>query len=146
LQRSKASCAPFSLGRSPLSRNPAVQISWGELIDKITILEIKSERLTAQQALHNVRHELAVLTRPLEGIVMSPSLSQLRSRLWEINERLWQIENSIRNKEAHKEFDQEFVDLARSVYIMNDERGRIKREINDLLGSELIEEKQYTSY
>lgn len=87
-----------------------------------------------------------MLTRPLAGIGMSPSLSQLRSRPREINAGLWQIENSIRNKEAHKEFDQEFVDLARSVYIMNDERGRIKREINDLLGSELIEEKQYTSY
>jgi hypothetical protein len=145
-QRSNASCAPFSVRRPVLYKNPAVQISWGELIDKITILEIKSERLTAQQALQNVRHELAALSRPLEGIEIPPNLSYLRSKLRDINERLWQIEDSIRDKEARKEFDQEFIDLARSVYITNDERGRIKREINALLKSRLIEEKQYTPY
>jgi predicted nucleic acid-binding Zn-ribbon protein len=94
----------------------------------------------------NVCHELAALSRALEGIEIPPDLSHLRSRLRDINERLWQIEDSIRDKEARKEFDQEFIDLARSVYITNDERGRIKRQINELLKSRLMEEKQYTPY
>ena len=129
------------------SPTPHVPISWGELIDKITILEIKRERLTSKVALTNVCNELAALEVTLriahEG---NPILTSLKSRLKKINEALWEIENKVRMKEALKVFDQEFIELARAVYFENDARGRIKRQINNLLDSEFVEEKQYTGY
>lgn len=122
-------------------------ISWGEFIDKITILEIKSERLTSPTALTNVGRELQLLSGIADEIADHPGkLAALRAALKNANERLWDIENQIRGKEACKLFDQEFVELARSVYRINDERGLLKREINLLLNSELTDEKEYTRY
>jgi len=126
---------------------PWAPVSWGELIDKITILEIKSERLTTQEALQNVQHELRLLGNVASELVPPPPrLLELKANLRAVNQRLWEIENAIRGKEAQKLFDEEFIELARSVYIMNDERGRIKRNINLLLNSRIIEEKQYLRY
>jgi hypothetical protein len=117
------------------------------LIDKITILEIKSERLTSPQALANVRREREVLEAVLRTIGSPyPRLRALRAGLYDVNGRLFDIENAIREREAQQQFDARFVELARSVYFVNDERGRIKREINSMLGSELVEEKQYVKY
>jgi predicted nucleic acid-binding Zn-ribbon protein len=126
---------------------PAVAVSWGELIDKMTILDIKSRRLTAPPALANVRKELAVLTQALERLTARPpSLDDLTRQMIAVNEELWEIEDKIRAKESQKTFDAEFVALARAVYLTNDRRSAIKREINLLLKSALIEEKQYTPY
>lgn len=126
---------------------PMVPISWGELLDKIAILEIKSERLTTAAALANVRAELTQLTAIADQIAAKGErLADLRAGLKRVNGTLWEIEDQIRACEASKDFGERFVALARSVYITNDERGRIKRDINTLLGSELFEEKQYTAY
>jgi hypothetical protein len=124
-----------------------VPISWGELFDKIAILEIKSERLTGETALANVRAELAQLAAIADrAAIKGGKLAELRAGLKRVNEALWRIEDEIRACEAGKDFGGRFVALARSVYVTNDERGRIKRDINTLLGSELFEEKQYTAY
>jgi predicted nucleic acid-binding Zn-ribbon protein len=122
-------------------KTPSVPMSWGELIDKITILEIKSERLTSAEALSNVRHELALLAAT--AIAVDDRIAALKAQLRAINETLWKIEDDIRGKEARQEFDAGFIELARNVYKTNDERGRIKREINTALASELVEEKSY---
>ena len=126
---------------------PSVQISWGELADKITILEIKAVRLSAETARENVKAELARLIplwHPAEQ--EQPASIALKSALKRANETLWQIEDDIREKEAQKSFDDEFVALARAVYHTNDERARLKRAINELLQSEIVEEKQYSVY
>jgi len=125
---------------------PSVPISWGELIDKITILEIKSEKLSSETARANVRRELAQLLTIATAVEKNPALGPLRLELKRVNETLWRIEDDIREKEAAKNFDDQFIALARAVYHNNDERGRLKKEINRLLGSEITEEKQYTSY
>jgi hypothetical protein len=125
---------------------PTVPISWGELIDKITILEIKAEKLSSESARANVQRELAQLTTIASAIDKKPGLADLQRELKRVNEALWRIEDDIREKEAQKSFDDGFIALARSVYRSNDERGRLKREINRVLGSEITEEKQYTSY
>jgi hypothetical protein len=124
---------------------PRVPVSWGELLDKITILEIKVERLSAAAARHNAARELALLRAELVTDV-PPELGVLRVKLVEVNRRLWEIEDAIRCKEAAQAFDAAFIELARAVYRCNDERSRIKRAINELLGSEIIEEKQYVGY
>jgi hypothetical protein len=124
---------------------PRVPISWGELIDKITILEIKLERLDAPHARKNAAHELALLRAELTTDVPQ-GLAALRDELGLTNRRLWDIEDAIRRKEAAQAFDAEFIELARAVYHSNDQRSRIKRTINDLLGSDIIEEKQYVGY
>jgi hypothetical protein len=126
---------------------PHVPVSWGELIDKITILEIKRERLTSKAARANVSNELAALEATVRTAYEdNPSLASLKSHLKTINEALWEIEDKIRMKEASKLFDQEFIELARAVYIRNDARAVAKRQINDLLSSEFMEEKQYAFY
>lgn len=131
----------------PSRSMPTVEVSWGELIDKITILEIKEQRLTSPEAVSNVRRELATLTRVVRELQPRPvELDELKNRLESINEILWEVEDQIRAKEAKRSFDQQFIELARSVYINNDERARIKRQINELLNSEFVEEKQYTPY
>ena len=124
---------------------PRVQVSWGELIDKITILEIKLERLNAPGAQKNAAHELALLRAELATDV-PPGVAALRGELAATNRRLWDIEDAVRRKEAAQAFDAEFIELARTIYRSNDERSRIKRAINDLLGSDIIEEKQYVGY
>ncbi len=126
---------------------PQVPVSWGELIDKITILEIKTVRLSAEKALVNVRKELSLLACAcIPEVACDPAISILTDRLRSVNEELWTIEDSIREKERIKQFDAEFIKLARSVYKRNDERAALKKEINNLLNSEVIEEKSYQSY
>jgi hypothetical protein len=124
-----------------------VAVSWGELLDKISILEIKRDRLTDPAQLANVAHEhtaqCAARDKAMpEGIDLSDRFAALRV----VNETLWQIEDDIRNCERDKDFGPRFVELARSVYINNDERAAIKRQINDALGSEIVEEKSYADY
>ena len=124
-----------------------VDVSPGELIDKITILMIKSERIGDPGQLANVRFELDVLTSTKEGsITSSAKLKDLTAKLKEVNEVLWEIEDDIRNCEATRDFGDKFVELARSVYMRNDERAQLKRKINVLLGSEMLEEKSYKPY
>jgi len=124
---------------------PVIPVSWGELIDKLTILEIKAERLRGEAALANVRRELDVLGA-VAATADARELAPLRQALAEVNGRLWQVEDEIRAKEAAKAFDAAFVKLARSVYRLNDERAALKRRINALLGSEIVEEKSYRDY
>lgn len=124
-----------------------VPVSFGELLDKIAILQIKSERMTDPDKLANVRHELSALentwmVHPAAG----NDIVRLRAELKAVNERLWEIEDDIRLKEKAQAFDAEFVRLARSVYFENDDRARIKREINAALGSAYVEEKSYQDY
>jgi|SRR6476620_888770 len=127
-------------------KTPEVPLSWGELIDKITILEIKAVRLKNPAALANVNKELSLLAARAELAMQSPDLPALKKQLTQVNEMLWEIEDKIRAKEAAQEFDAGFIALARSVYQRNDERAAIKRKINTLLSSELIEEKSYHQY
>jgi predicted nucleic acid-binding Zn-ribbon protein len=129
-----------------MSTAPTVEVSWGELVDKLTILEIKQRRLSSQDAVANVRRELAALNKVLGTLQAPTGFGALKDGLVAINEALWEIEDRIRAKEAASSFDQEFIDLARSVYFNNDKRAALKREINVLLKSDLIEEKQYTAY
>ena len=121
-------------------------ISWGELIDKITILEIKAAEIASEAALANVRKELALLNSLAGGEFSRSDIGKLKSDLKGVNAALWKIEDAIRDKERLKAFDAEFIDLARSVYKRNDERALIKRRINTLMASDIIEEKSYRSY
>ena len=123
---------------------PSVPVSWGELIDKLTILRIKAARFDGA-ALAHVRRELDLLEK-IAAPALAGDVAELAVLLARINESLWQIEDRIRAKEAAGSFDAEFVALARAVYHSNDERGRIKRQISQALGSALEEQKQYTSY
>jgi len=132
---------------SPSTAQPSVPVSWGELIDKVTILEIKSEKLQNAAALANVRHELTLLQTFVAPVVAESSeVAQLKSRLKAINEKLWDIEDRIREKEAAATFDAEFIELARSVYKTNDERSALKKRVNAQLRSEITEEKSYAAY
>ena len=127
--------------------SPRIPVSWGELVDKKTILEIKVERLRASDAVANARHELVPLTEALRALAPVPDgLAPLEAALRDVNLRLWDIEDAIRRKEAQGSFDAAFIDLARAVYRTNDERTHLKREINTLLRSGIVEEKQYDAY
>ena len=124
-----------------------VPVSFGELLDKIAILQIKSERMSDPAKLANVRAELSALestwmAHPAAG----NDIARLRAELKAVNERLWVIEDDIRLKEKAQAFDAEFVRLARAVYFENDERARIKKAINLALGSAYVEEKSYADY
>ena len=122
-------------------------VSYGELIDKITILEIKSRRIADAAKLANVRNELDLLNATWANDAASQTdIADERARLLAVNELLWDIEDKIRLKERAQAFDQEFIDLARAVYFRNDERAAFKREINLKLGSQLVEEKSYQDY
>jgi hypothetical protein len=125
---------------------PEAPISWGDLIDKITILEIKSARLTERTALANVRRELGALERVAGDAIADSTVSAARQALARVNLALWDIEDAIREKERAADFGPAFVELARSVYRHNDERAAIKRRINLILRSDLIEEKSYPAY
>ncbi len=124
-----------------------IPVSWGELFDKVTILQIKAERMQDPDKVRNVRKELAELetvlktAEPLDGAVVD-AMNGLRLA----NSRLWDIEDEIRDCERERRFDQEFIKLARAVYYTNDERAALKKKLNLLLGSELVEEKSYSSY
>ena len=125
----------------------AVPVSYGELIDKITILEIKSERIADERKLVNVRHELELLESTWsDASSEAHDISDARARLKAVNEELWEIEDDIRIKESKREFDDRFIQFARAVYVTNDKRANIKKEINLALGSELVEEKSYEDY
>jgi hypothetical protein len=124
-----------------------VPVSFGELLDKIAILQIKSERMKDETKLANVRKELVAhektwMAHPAAG----HDIVQLRAQLKAVNERLWEIEDDIRVKEKQQAFDAEFIRLARAVYFENDERARIKKDINLALGSSYVEEKSYEDY
>ncbi len=122
-------------------------ISPGEMIDKITILQIKSRRMTDPIKLSNVRRELDALQRVWAASVYAGAdIEADQDALRAVNERLWMIEDDIRDKERAQVFDAEFIRLARAVYFENDERAAIKRRINTRLGSTLIEEKSYKDY
>jgi hypothetical protein len=124
-----------------------VPVSYGELIDKITILEIKSERIADPQKLLNIRRELELLTQTWgKSSAAQQDIVDARTRLKQINEKLWDIEDQIRLQEAAGKFQEQFIQLARDVYYTNDIRARIKKEINLMLGSELVEEKSYQDY
>lgn len=128
-------------------QTPEVPVSWGELVDKITILEIKGRRLEQQSARANVLNELRLLAERARPLFAAHAEAEaLKAKLTAVNESLWDIEDAIRLAEARKAFDGDFVRLARSVYITNDERARIKRDINLLSASALIEEKSYKPY
>ena len=127
--------------------NPIIQISWGELFDKITILQIKLDNLQSESALRNVRTEYKSLHSIYTKVFRDDTeANKLLADLKEINQKLWNTEDKIRIKEKGKSFDNEFIELARSVYIQNDLRSDIKRKINILFRSELIEEKSYAGY
>jgi hypothetical protein len=125
---------------------PTIPVSWGELFDRIAILEIKSERLASETARAHVRQALGELTA-IAGLANAAGrVGAQKAMLKSVNETLWTIEDDIRRKEAEKSFDAEFIALARAVYRTNDERGRLKSEIDALLESALREEKQYSAY
>jgi len=129
---------------TPSGAAPKVPISWGELIDKVTILEIKSERLDAGESLANVRRELSLLQKFAEPVLAEGGeIANLKSQLRATNQRLWDVETLLRQKETAGEFGPVFIELARSVYRSNDERAAIKKTINLLLASEIVEEKSY---
>lgn len=122
-------------------------ISYGEFLDKLTILEIKNERIADTDKLKNIQNELSSVKQlwqdcPASIIDISAELAALKA----VNEKLWEIEDAIRDNERQQNFDQSFIDLARSVYFENDDRANIKREINLKLGSDFVEEKSYSDY
>jgi hypothetical protein len=124
-----------------------VPISPGELLDKITILRIKSARMSDAAKLANVRAELAELEKTWRSAVGTQAdVAEDERALQAVNERLWVIEDDIRDKERAQAFDARFIELARSVYIENDERAAIKKRINVKLGSRIVEEKSYKPY
>ncbi|WP_233352847.1 DUF6165 family protein [Maricaulis alexandrii] len=122
-------------------------IAPGELIDKITILRIKSERIRDEAKLKNVRTELDILTATQkEHVPASDEMVRLEAALKTVNEALWEIEDDIRDCERQGDFGEEFIRLARAVYVTNDKRAALKKEINLLLGSTIVEEKSYAEY
>lgn len=124
-----------------------IEVGAGELIDKITILKIKAVRMMDPAKLKNVKHELDVLSLArTESLHQSTELDQLEDELRKVNEALWIIEDDIRACEAARDFGPRFIELARSVYIQNDKRAMIKKSINELCGSSIVEEKSYTEF
>lgn len=138
----------MSSKKSAADANPVlIEVGPGELIDKITILRIKSERMQDAAKLANVRHELAVMEEARRAnLEDSAEMRRLEDALKSVNEALWTIEDDIRQCEADKDFGATFVELARSVYKQNDTRAAIKKEINLLTGSAIVEEKSYTEF
>ena len=122
-----------------------IEISIGELVDKVSILSIKMQKITNEEKLANIRKEFETLSNSMETIGITAESDEFK-RLKAINLLLWDIEDKIRLKEARKEFDDEFIQLARSVYIQNDQRFELKSKINRSHGSELVEEKEYVDY
>ena len=127
-------------------KNMKIEVSHGEIVDKLTILQIKKENITDPSKLDNIVKEydylLSIVENDLEISTESPEYLELLS----INKVLWKIEDDIRDKERDKVFDTEFIELARSVYTTNDKRAEIKKEINLKYGSLFVEEKSYSNY
>ena len=129
-----------------MTATPMAPVSWGELIDKITILEIKAERLTDAAKRDSVVTELTLLSEIAAAAQQKPDVAALTAQLKAVNEARWEIEDHIRDKEAAQEFDARFIELARAVYVTNDRRAALKRDLNRVLGSGLVEEKSYKPY
>lgn len=124
-----------------------VPVSFGEVLDKITILEIKSERIADPEKVRNVRLELDELSTTWnEAVQDQAAIADLRKQLKAVNEALWEIEDDIRDQEAAQDFGSKFIELARAVYVTNDKRAAIKKEVNLALGSRFVEEKSYQDY
>lgn len=123
-----------------------VPVSWGELLDKITILQIKQERLDDAARRANVAAELAALSAVAGAALADAAVAAPLAELKAVNESLWAIEDKLRDKEAAGSFDADFIELARAVYFTNDRRAALKRDINRLLNSALVEEKSYRPY
>jgi hypothetical protein len=131
----------------PAMKDILVPISPGELLDKITILRIKAARMSDATKVANVKHELATLERTWnDSGAGAVDLRAEEANLTRVNERLWVIEDEIRDEERAKRFGEKFIELARAVYVTNDERAQIKKRINTALGSTIVEEKSYQSY
>ena len=125
----------------------SVPVSPGELIDKLTILEIKSERMSDAKKVANVKLELKLLSDTWsQSDYAKIDITKEWSELKRINAELWDIEDKIRDEERHQRFGEEFIRLARAVYFINDDRAAVKRQINDKLGSKIVEEKSYANY
>lgn len=122
-----------------------VEVSIGELVDKVTILSIKLEKIKNETKLKNVKKEYDVLLNAMSKTSISVNSDEYK-QLKKVNQNLWEIEDKIRIKEHRKEFDNEFIKLARSVYFENDKRSEIKKKINEITGSYLREEKEYVDY
>ncbi len=127
-----------------MTSSPLIPVSWGELLDKITILQIKQERLEDDAKRANVVTELTALLA-VAGAALA-QVPALAAELKAINEALWDIEDDIRDKERAGQFDARFIELARAVYVTNDQRAAVKRKVNLALGSALVEEKSYKPY
>ena len=128
-------------------KSPLIPVSWGEMIDKITILEIKKVNIITNNSQFNINKEIEYLNKILykdKSILLK--IKELKNNLFDINSQLWEVEDSIREKENKFEFDDEFIQLARSVYKLNDKRYDLKKKINIILESELNEEKSYKKY
>ena len=123
-----------------------VSISLGELVDKVSILLIKEKKINDKHKLFLIRNELSLLKKTLEKFINNNEIDTYLTSLIEINTKLWNIENSIRECERKKIFDQDFIDLARSVYINNDQRSEIKNKINKEFDSNIVEVKSYEKY
>ena len=125
-----------------------IEVSNGEILDKITILVIKSKKITDPIKLKNINNELDEL-QPFLDVVNYESNSTVNSLVKElesVNEKLWNVEDKLRDKERSKQFDDEFIKLARDVYFTNDERAKIKKNLNEVTNSKLVEEKSYQKY
>ena len=121
-------------------------ISLGELIDKISILVIKEKKITDEKKNNLIHEELTLLNKTLNEIINNNAINNYLKQLIDVNSTLWKIEDEIRDCEKNKKFDQKFIELARSVYITNDKRSEIKREINNKFNSIIVEVKSYTKY
>lgn len=123
-----------------------ISVSHGEALDKISILEIKAERINDPDKLVHVRFELDHLRQCWQDACGGRDIAEFRKLLKSVNEALWDIEDRIRAKEKAGEFDESFIELARQVYLTNDQRSQIKRQINEAFGSDIVEQKEYASY
>jgi hypothetical protein len=123
-----------------------IEVSIGEIVDKLSILQIKKLNITDEDKLINIKKEFDYLLEVVESELNFPTSSDLYLELFKINKKLWNIEDDIREKERNKSFDNEFIELARSVYFTNDERSKVKKRINLEYGSDFVEEKSYREY
>lgn len=123
-----------------------VKVSIGEALDKLSILIIKKKNISDQKKLENVDKEYNELLGQCNDLLLDDQIDSLFAKLIDVNKKLWDIEDKIRKKEMRRKFDSEFIQLARSVYIINDHRAEIKKEINTVSNSELVEEKSYEKY
>jgi len=126
--------------------NYSILVSNGEILDKFSILIIKQDQITDFNKLNNIKTEINTLSSIVKEIIEKYSLQKLYNTLQSVNQKLWNIENKIRMKEKNQEFDNDFIQLARNVYKTNDERADVKKQINHISFSEIIEEKSYEKY